>query len=1063
MSNLFLTYSFLHHYLIAKFIPSFLHPLLLITTTIEDMSNSNSSFELGMRNLNLGNDSTSYHHNQQQQHYSQPPPNQGGGGEWNQGQYIQQQQYQDSDDEDDDQPLSYQQQQPSQGSNFPRPVSVRNMATGLNSAKPSNFIKPAAPQSNSSIVPQDMTVIQSLYENYSQKVYFEGYVYKKNDLTVDGKSFGDPQWSQWYVELCGPVLTLWDTLADQNENVMPQYINITDSNVELVGRSGEPGRENVFSLNSAGANRYLFDVPDFNTLVNWVCAIRLSCFECSKLQEIFTRSFVSRSAYSDVLAKPMNKMEGFVQVRFSGTTEWQKYWVVVSDRKEEKKLFSKKSVQSRGQMTFYESKKAKSPVLTMVNVVQAYILYPESPQAIDLVSMFKVEGSTFTVKPNGEQQPATSYSSALIMASSPKELVQWTVGTFDAFKLYGRPSRLNDDSLNINSLNFGEPRGDLPRLFLEVPEVAHLNFSEETLLDNKAQFAGILLHKMQQQHQQQQPPPPPMHRQSQQPMGLIHQIPTGAPMYNNQSPRPNSQRMSTYSSQSSSIRSPLPQPIQQQQQQPRMNAPASGRKIYASDEGSDDDDDEEEEEEDSDRDSVFNNRNSKLQTKESLSLPPMTASEDDGFASSILGDIEKKNMAPASPRASIQTDSVSSPPQPSKQTLLTEHSSNTSLSIKEKGVKSEDEFGLSESEDEEPTRAPVTSAKRPTPKMARTQVSLSGSDTEDEEEEDASYSGSDDDVPIHQQQQQQQQQRYQQQQYMDYNDPRMQYQQGQPQWDSASMYGSASMMEQQQQYFDEDGYPIIDEDGPVIPQLGDRFATQNSLLDTYRPDRASAHDQEGYARATGQPLIQVPNKPPEPRAGLVGMISQIEHEKKQKESSKNRFSEIDRDRMMDRERERYMMDQRAQMMQVSERIVNDVESKLIACYLKPMMGQGMNMMGQPMMYPGMNPAMMQMMGGQIPMMNMMGQPMMYPGMMQMQNPSMMNMQMMPQMMDPRMSMMMMQQQYGQFPMWQQQQQAMYGNPRFNGIQEEGDDDEDDDVPLGAKETPIPRNSNSNKT
>ncbi|KAL9538922.1 hypothetical protein MBANPS3_010582 [Mucor bainieri] len=1005
------------------------------------MSNSHSALESGMKNLSLGqHDAPSS--------YQQQPPNQGGGGQWNQGQYGQQL-FQGSDSEDDDQPLSYQQQQQqqqqqrqaSQGSSFPRPVSVRNMATGLNSAKPSNLIKPAAPQSNSAIVPQDMSVIQSLYENYSQKVYFEGYVYKKNDLTVDGKSFGDPKWSQWYVELCGPVLTLWDTQTDQSENVMPQYINITDSNVELIGRSGEPGRENVLSLNSAGANRYLFDVPDFNTLVHWVCAIRLSCFECSKLQEIFTRSFVSRAAYADVLAKPMNKMEGFVQVRFAGTTEWQKYWVVVSDRKEEKKLFSKKSVQSRGQMMFYESKKAKSPVLTMVNVVQSYILYPESPQAIDLVSMFKVEGSTFTVKSNGEQQPAAaSYSSALIMASSPKELVQWTIGTFDAFKLYGRPSRLNDDPLNINSLNFGEPRGDLPRLFLEVPEVAHLNYSDETLLDNKAQFAGILLHKMQQQ-QQPPPPPPPMHRQSQQPMGLIHQIPSGAPMYSNQSPRPNSQRMSTYSSQSSSIRSPLPQPTQQQ----RMNAPAPGRKIYASDEGSDDDEEEEEEEEDSDRDSVFNKRNSKLHTKESLSLPPMTASEDDGFASSILGDIEKKNTASAPPRTSTQADSVSSPPQPSTLPLATDHASSTSLPIKEKGVKSEDEFGLSDSEDEAPARAPVTSAKRPTPKMARTQVSLSGSDTEEEVEDDASYSGSDDDVPIHQQQQQQQ--RYPQQQFMDYNDPRMQYQQGQPQWDSASMYGSASMMEQQQQqYFDEDGYPIIDEDGPVIPQLGDRFATQNSLLDTYRPDRASAHDQEGYARATGQPLIQVPNKPPEPRAGLVGMISQIEHEKKQKESSKNRFGDMDRDRMMDRERERYMMDQRSQMMQ-------------------PMMGQGMNMMGQPMMYPGMNPAMMQMMGGQMPMMNMMGQPMMYPGMMQMQNPSMMNMQMMPQMMDPRMSMMMMQQQYGQYPMWQQQQQqqAMYGNPRFNGgIQEEEDDDEDDDVPLGAKESPIPRNSNSNQ-
>lgn len=871
-------------------------------------NSSNSSFDSGMRNLNLGNDTSSYQQQQQ-------PPNQGGRGQWNQGQYIHQR-HQDSDEEDDDQPLSYQ-QQPLPDNKFPRPVSTRNMATGLNSAKPSNFIKPAAPQSNSSLVPQDMSVIQSLYENYSQKVYFEGYVYKKNDLTVDGKSFGDPQWSQWYVELCGPVLTLWDTQIDQNENVMPQYINITDSNVELVGRSGEPGRENVFSLNSAGANRYLFDVSDFNALINWVSAIRLSCFECSKLQEIFTRSFISRSAYSDVLAKPMNKMEGFVQVKLSGTTEWQKYWVVVSDRKEEKKLFSKKSVQSRGQMMFYESKKAKNPILTMVNVVQSYILYPESPQAIDLVSMLKVEGSTFAAKSSGEQQPATSYSSVLITASSPKELVQWAIGTFDAFKLYGRPTRLNDDPLNINSLNFGEPRGDLPRLFLEVPEVAHINFSEENLLDNKAQFAGILLQKMQQQQQQnqQQFPPPPMHRQSQQPMGLIHQIPSGPPMYNNQSPRPNSQRVSTYSSQSSSIRSPVPQPFQQQQ---RMNAPTSGRRIYASDEGSDDEeDDEEDEEDDSDYDSVFNNKNTKLQTKESLSLPPMTASEDDGFASSILGDIEKKSLSPTSPRASIQTDAASSSHQPSTQTLPTDHSSKTSLPIKEKDVKSEDEFGLSDSEDEEPARVPAgAAARRPTPKMARTQVSLSGSDTEEEDDDDASYSGSDDDVPI--QHQQQQQQRLQQQQFMDFNDPRMQYQQGQPQWDSASMYGSASMMEQQQQqqHFDEDGYPIIDEDGPLIPQLGDRFATQNSLLDTYRPDRASAHDQEGYARATGQPLIQVPNKPPEPRAGLVGMISQIENEKKQKESNKNRFSEMDRDRMMDRERERYMMDQRSQMMQV---------------------------------------------------------------------------------------------------------------------------------------------------
>ncbi|KAI8059765.1 hypothetical protein BDF21DRAFT_403290 [Thamnidium elegans] len=926
---------------------------------------SNESFETGMANLSLGN------------MRMQPTPD--FSGEWDQ----------------DDEPL------------YQHP-----------SARPSNFIKPPVPQSNKSLIPQDMHVVQDLYDNYSQKVYIEGYVLKKNDLTVDGKSFGDPNWSSVYAELCGPLLTLWDTDAEQDENVMPQYINITDSNVELVGRLND--RENVFSLNSAGANRYFIDAPDFNTLVHWVSAIRLACFECSRLQEIYTYRFITRSIYSDILSsKPTNKMEGLVQVRFSGTTEWQKLWAVVSDRKEEKKLFGKKSVQSRGQLMFYESKKAKTPVMTMVNVVQAYTIYPDSPQTVDLATMLKVEGF------NGE-----SCTTVTLMASSPKELVQWIIGTYDAFKLYGRPSRLLDDPYNMTALNFGEPyhASQIPRLFLELQDVIHINYQDENLLENKSQFTGILLHKLQQQQQQQQQQM--NYRQSQQPMGLINQIPSGQPiggglinqipsnggglinqvpsgqpMYNN---RPPSQRMSV-----------VP-PFQQNRStvSSQVNK-TSGRMIYASDEDSEDSEEEEEEEDyESDRDSGY--KVSKNITRESLSLPTMST-EDDGFANSILGNIEKKSVS----------SSV-------KQTTASVHSSNTSLPIVANSPvvppKTKDEFGLSDSENEEEEDARVQTipaARRPKPKMTATQVSLSGSDEEDDDDEDDenSFSGSDDDVPIHQQggRQPMQQQNYDNQGYSydEYGNPIMQQQ-----WE----HGMGHDM-YQQAYYDEDGYPIIDEDGPVIPQLGDRFATQNSLLDSYRPDRPSAHDQEGYARATGQPLIQVPNKPPEPRAGLVGMISQIEHEKKHKETNKSRFTDLDKERMMERERERYMMDQRSQM----------------------------PMMGQPMMYPGMmqqNPAMMnmQMMGGQMPMMMDPRMSMMYPGMMQ-QNPAMMNMQMMGgqmPMMDPRMSMMMMQQQYGQYPMWNQQQ-AMYGNNRFNGHIDE-DDDEDDDIPLGAKEPPIPRNN-----
>ncbi|RCH81798.1 hypothetical protein CU098_004095, partial [Rhizopus stolonifer] len=240
------------------------------------------------------------------------------------------------------------------------------------------------------------------------------------------------------------------------------------------------------------------------------------------------------------------------------------------------------------------------------------------------------------------------------------------------------------------------------------------------------------------------------------------------------------------------------------------------------------------------------------------------------------------------------------------------------------------------------------------------------------------YSESDDDdVPIHQSRQTMYNQQM--------NQPMNQamYNNHQPMYNDQYMYEG--------QYYD-DGYPAT-EDGPVIPQLGDHFATQNSLLDTFKPDYPSARDQEGYARATGQPLIQVPNKPPEPRSGLVGMISQIEHEKKQKEANKGRL--LDKERILERERERYMMEQRAQQPMMQQ---------------PPMMGSGM--MNQPMMN---SMPMMQGGNGQMPMMGMMGQPMMYP---------MMNMPMMYPMMDP-MSMMMMQQQqqqYGQFnPMWNQSQ------------------------------------------
>ncbi|CAO3702595.1 unnamed protein product [Rhizopus stolonifer] len=796
---------------------------------------------------------------------------------------------QTQDSDDDDQPLSSPQ-------------------------RPNNFIKPLPPQSNPPTASGDLRVAQTLYERYSQKIYWQGYVDKRNDLTVEGKECQDP-WSRWYMELCGPSLSLWPDVKDQ---VTGQCVAILEAKVQPFVQEGE----DVFSLNSAGSNRFLFRTRDMD---QWMEAIKLSCYESKLIQAILTYKVIA--AQTDLLSKPVTKMEGEVQVRFE-KQGWEKYWTTVSDKS--KKMFGKKSTAAK--ISFYESKKAKTAVKTIASVSHIHVVYPEPPQSIDSATVFKIMGH------NAEE--AEEAVTCFVMVPA-RELAPWIVSILDTFKLNGRPLHLLNDPANPQSLNFAETAND-PNLFLSLNEALTADQGYTELLQEKI--------KNQKQRMSMRPQ-----------MGLIHQIPGGPQM---------TQRYQRTSQQSQNL------PPQQQQQQLNvpngitqksgssnvsLNAPSlntsslktpslktpsinSRRMTYASDE----EEEEEEEEEESDSDESVN----KVHTTQD-SLPTLSTTEEGSFRNSILQDIENKNPSQTSVKGK-QPEQVSLPRPKTTQ--------------------------ISDSEDEE--------------------------DDEDDEEEEGEYSESDDDdVPIHQSRQtmynQQMNQPMNQAMYNNNNNH-------QPMYNDQYMYEG--------QYYD-DGYPAT-EDGPVIPQLGDHFATQNSLLDTFKPDYPSARDQEGYARATGQPLIQVPNKPPEPRSGLVGMISQIEHEKKQKEANKGRL--LDKERILERERERYMMEQRAQQSMMQQ---------------PPMMGSGM--MNQPMMN---SMPMMQGGNGQMPMMGMMGQPMMYP---------MMNMPMMYPMMDP-MSMMMMQQQqqqYGQFnPMWNQSQ--MFGS-QYNGEEE---DDEDDDVPLGAKET-----------
>lgn len=376
--------------------------------------------------------------------------------------------------------------------NTKQPTSYRNSVQITTSQKrPSRFIKPekssfVSPSLQISVMtPSEFKHVQRLFDTYSAKIYLEGYLYKKNHLNSKGTTCEpiNQDWDLYYIELSGPVLTLWNAQKSSDEDViMPQYINIMDSTVTPLED------QKSFSLNSAGTNRFLFQSLNKSSLTNWILAIRLSCFECAKIQELYTNAFILRPQFNHITSMHHKSKSGYVQVRFPGATGWKRFWAVASNHK--RGLLFKRSNNSK--IFFYESKKAKYPIMTLDKVVQAYTVYPESPKLIKMATLFKIEGSLY----KSANKLVSASSSALVMAADTNDLVDWLVSIFDIFKLYGRPNCFLDDPKNQNSLNFGDQRTD--NLFLELQDVigkVDVGLSSNLLL-NKIDFSSILHNKM---------------------------------------------------------------------------------------------------------------------------------------------------------------------------------------------------------------------------------------------------------------------------------------------------------------------------------------------------------------------------------------------------------------------------------------------------------------------------------------------------------------------------------------------------------------------------------------
>lgn len=250
--------------------------------------------------------------------------------------------------------------------------------------------------------------------------------------------------------------------------------------------------EHILTLNTAGSNLQLFSCPNPASLVSWAAALRLTAWEKSRLEEIYTAHLI-RITLNDGRQTPSplihGRMEGWVRVRVAGHVDWKRYWMAIaagaSDnasvtsatpnaprKRRVSTLFSsgngdaKNAAPPRPTLTLHASAKPKDkkkPLLSVSALKQAFAVYPERPELISRSTLLKLEGTI------GEEEPAGTMKGQegwlLVMPeleggnTQASEMLKWLIGIHDAFELYGRPSAYTWDPRDPMSMMFAYPVG----------------------------------------------------------------------------------------------------------------------------------------------------------------------------------------------------------------------------------------------------------------------------------------------------------------------------------------------------------------------------------------------------------------------------------------------------------------------------------------------------------------------------------------------------------------------------------------------------------------------------
>ena len=322
---------------------------------------------------------------------------------------------------------------------------------------------------DASLHPEVRSIV-SLTMAHTQKIYFSGPLVHKFDRNPDGqKPHKEEVWHDVWAQLYGTTLSIWDMgevkiANQQGKEVPPSYVNITEAVrppfhlsylrdstkhslqfVHVLGAITQPATatspprkyHNVITLNTAGTNLLLFSCPTTQDLISWATAFRLSCWEKSRLEEMYTAHLI-RITLNDGRSTPSTlthgRLEGWVRVRIAGQTGWKRLWMCVSagaitsatrsstdvasissklplipgynprNSSYTKKhrisgLFSRdksNNLPERASISLHlapRGKDKKKPLLTFDAVTQAFAVYPERPKLISSSTLIKMEGT----------------------------------------------------------------------------------------------------------------------------------------------------------------------------------------------------------------------------------------------------------------------------------------------------------------------------------------------------------------------------------------------------------------------------------------------------------------------------------------------------------------------------------------------------------------------------------------------------------------------------------------------------------------------------------------------